>query len=98
MVFFDENGFTRTTKEDGEKIAKHLNIQNLGPSKIDGYPIVVFSKTNGIYNLYRKYFEGQLIKEIEGCTNRIIIKIFKHNPNLFNVREEKLKRILNEKI
>ena len=97
MVFFDENGFTRTTKEDGEKIAKHLNIQNLGPSKIDGYPIVVFSITKTyIYNFYRKYFEGQLIKEI----NRIIIKIFKHNANLFNVsiREEKLKRILNEKI
>lgn len=50
MVFFDENGFTRTTKEDVEKIANHLSIEFIGTSKIDGYPIVVFSRTNGIYN------------------------------------------------
>lgn len=100
MVFFDENGFTRTTKEDGEKIANHLSIEFIGTSKIDGYPMVVFSKTNGIYNFYRKYFEGQLIKMLEDqmtgyfggqpipespYKNDIVIKILKHNPKLFDV-------------
>jgi len=104
MVFFDENGFTTTTKDDGEKISKHLNVECLGPSRIDGYPIFLFPKTGGIFNFYKIYIECEIITPEDyyfeyiatPYKNNIIIKIKKYNPKLFQVsiREDKLKRIL----
>jgi len=106
--------FINTTEEEAIKIAKHIKCEYVGISNISG--AAIFKIINMSYwKYYKKYFNAELVKVmydnigvymnppsyiIKEDFDYFLIKIFEHDPELFNhnIREEKLKRILKNKL
>jgi len=93
------DGFIYTSEEDAIKIAKHLKGGYCGLSRVTGNPVLHITNTS-YWNFYQKYIKSEFVQTIDDTHSlTFVIKILEHNPKLFEIslREEKLKRILNEK-
>ncbi len=102
--------FVPTSNENAILICGILKCEFHGLSRIDGKPIITISKDDNSIDKYRKYLDIQIIPIIEDYipyfTNinyvrpihpfddKIVMKILNHDPSIILLREEKLKRIL----